>query len=122
MFVHKHFVSLNPPPLPTSEVMDFLLILYQKDLKQSREHSTKITIREQTLQKLRTNRIMNKRAFLILAHQNRTIAIASDFRVDGAKSPEIPPRKSRDFWGPRWTSQSQIANRKNRCDFGALSF
>ena len=24
-----------------------------------------------------------------LAHQNRTIAIASDFRVDGAKSPEI---------------------------------
>ena len=25
-----------------------------------------------------------------LAHQNRTIAIASDFRVDGAKSPEIP--------------------------------
>ena len=27
-----------------------------------------------------------------LAHQNRTIAIASDFRVDGAKSPEIPPK------------------------------
>ena len=25
-----------------------------------------------------------------LAHQNRTIAIASDLRVDGAKSPEIP--------------------------------
>ena len=25
----------------------------------------------------------------ILAHQNRTIAIASDFRVDGSKSPEI---------------------------------
>ena len=24
-----------------------------------------------------------------LAHQNRTIAIASDFRIDGAKSPEI---------------------------------
>ena len=24
-----------------------------------------------------------------LAHQNRTIAIASDFRVDGAPSPEI---------------------------------
>ena len=23
-------------------------------------------------------------------HQNRTIAIASDFRIDGAKSPEIP--------------------------------
>ena len=28
-----------------------------------------------------------------LAHQNRTIAIASDFRVDGAKSPEIPQKK-----------------------------
>ena len=28
--------------------------------------------------------------FLSLAHQNRTIAIARDFRVDGAKSPEIP--------------------------------
>ena len=25
----------------------------------------------------------------VLVHQNRTIAIASDFRVDGAKSPEI---------------------------------
>ena len=29
-------------------------------------------------------------------------------------------RKSRDFWGPRWASQPQIA--KHRCDFGALSF
>ena len=29
------------------------------------------------------------------------------------------PRKSRDFWGPRWGIA--IANRKNRCDFGALS-
>ena len=29
---------------------------------------------------------------LSLAHQNRTIAIASDFRVDGAKSPEIPQK------------------------------
>ena len=28
-----------------------------------------------------------------LAHQNRTIAIASDFRVDGAKSPEIPHKE-----------------------------
>ena len=28
-----------------------------------------------------------------LAHQNRTIAIASDFRVDGAKSPEIPQQE-----------------------------
>ena len=30
---------------------------------------------------------------LHLAHQNRTIAIASDFRVDGAKSPEIPQKE-----------------------------
>ena len=30
---------------------------------------------------------------LDLAHQNRTIAIASDFRVDGAKSPEIPQKE-----------------------------
>ena len=29
----------------------------------------------------------------VLAHQNRTIAIASDFRVDGAKSPEIPQKE-----------------------------
>ena len=28
-----------------------------------------------------------------LEHQNRTIAIASDFRVDGAKSPEIPQKE-----------------------------
>ena len=28
-----------------------------------------------------------------LAHQNRTIAIASDLRVDGAKSPEIPQQE-----------------------------
>ena len=27
-----------------------------------------------------------------LAHQNRAIAIASDFRVDGAKSPDIPQK------------------------------
>ena len=30
---------------------------------------------------------------LLLAHQNRTIAIASDFRVDGAESPEIPQKE-----------------------------
>ena len=30
---------------------------------------------------------------MVLAHQNRTIAIASGFRVDGAKSPEIPQRE-----------------------------
>ena len=28
-----------------------------------------------------------------LVHQNRTITIASDFRVDGAKSPEIPQKE-----------------------------
>ena len=30
---------------------------------------------------------------ITLAHQNRTIAIASDFRVGGAKSPEIPQQE-----------------------------
>ena len=30
---------------------------------------------------------------IFLAHQNRTIAIASDLRVDGAKSPEIPQKE-----------------------------
>ena len=29
----------------------------------------------------------------VLAHQNRTITIASDFRIDGAKSPEIPQKE-----------------------------
>ena len=31
--------------------------------------------------------------YMDLAHQNRTIAIASNFRVDGAKSPEIPQKE-----------------------------
>ena len=88
-----------------------------------------------------------------LAHQNRTIAIASGFRVDGVKSPEILEkervsgteiaarnRKSlatvhrthklqcsialssvRNRW--RFLGSAMgiaIANRKNRCDFGAL--
>ena len=91
-----------------------------------------------------------KKRLKSLAHQNRTIAIASDFRVDGAKSPEIPQKEgvlgseiatrnrkslatfhrtpksqckvseiASDFWGPRWAFA--IANRENRCDFGALS-
>ena len=90
-----------------------------------------------------------------LAHQNRTIAIASDLRVDGAKPPEILQnegvlgseiaarnRKSPatfhrtlksqcsivfscfgnrcDFSGP--AMGIAIANRTNRCDFGALRF
>ena len=45
-----------------------------------------------------------------LAHQNRTIAIASDFRVDGAKSPEILQKKGFfHFWAQ--TSQPEIAKR-----------
>ena len=36
--------------------------------------------------------LVNLRVFP-LAHQNRTRAIAGDFRVDGAKSPEIPQKK-----------------------------
>ena len=42
-----------------------------------------------------------------LAHQNRTTAIASDGRVDGAKSPEILQKEG--IWG--WNSQLEIANR-----------
>ena len=86
-----------------------------------------------------------------LAHQNRTIAITSDFRVDGAKLPEIPQkegvlgseiaarnRRSLATFHRTLKSQCGIAfsglgnraisgvrdghrNRKNRCDFGALS-
>ena len=43
-----------------------------------------------------------------LAHQSRTIAITSDFRVDGAKSPEI--KSERRGFGLRHRSpESQIA-------------
>ena len=67
-----------------------------------------------------------------LAHQNRTIAIASDFRVDGAKSPEIPQkegvlgsdiaarnRKSLATFHRTLKSQCSIALSclANRCDF-----
>ena len=67
-----------------------------------------------------------------LAHQNRTIAIASDFRVDGAKSPEIPQkkrvlgseiaarnRKSLATFHRTLQSQCSIAfsSLGNRCDF-----
>ena len=41
-----------------------------------------------------------------LAHQNRTIAIASDFRADGAKSPEIPQQEG--------VSASEIATRNRK--------
>ena len=41
-----------------------------------------------------------------LAHQNRTIAIASDFRVDGAKSPEILQKEG--IWG------SEVAARNHK--------
>ena len=43
---------------------------------------------------------------LSLARQNRTIAIASDFCVDGTKSPEIPQKEG--VWG----SKSAARNRK----------
>ena len=100
--------------------------------------------------------VLNKTS-LSLARQNRTIAIASDFCVDGTKSPEIPQKEG--VWGSKsaapksqiasdfevFPSHTQIAtqhcslvsrkslrvlgstmgiaiaNRKNRCNFGALS-
>ena len=43
-----------------------------------------------------------------LAHQNRTIAIASDFRVDGAKSPEILQKEG--FGLRNRSPKSQIAS------------
>ena len=70
-----------------------------------------------------------------LAHQNRTIAIASDFRVDGAKSPEIAQkegvlgseiaarnRKSLATFHRTLKSQCSIAFSYlgNRCDFWDL--
>ena len=60
MFVHD-FMPLNPP-LPTSKVMDFLLEFLLKGPQT--ELQTLSQNCKQTLQKLRTNRIVNKRAFL----------------------------------------------------------
>ena len=51
---------------------------------------------------------MNAEMIKSLAHQNRTIAIASDFRVDGAKSPEIPQQEG--VLGDQ-KSQPEIADR-----------
>ena len=42
----------------------------------------------------------------LLAHQNRTIALASDFRIDGAESPEIPQKEG--------VSASKIAARNHK--------
>ena len=73
--------------------------------------------------------------FCFLAHQNRTIAIASAFRVDGAKSPEIPQnegvqgseiaaRKRRSLATFHRTLKSQcsiaLSCLGNRCDFWGL--
>ena len=70
-----------------------------------------------------------------LTHQNRTIAIASDFRVDGAKSPEILQkeevlgseiaarnRKSLATFHRTLKSQCSIALScfRNRCDFSGV--
>ena len=91
----------------------------------------------------------NRRRLQGLAHQNRTIAIASDLRVDGAKSSKIPQKE--EVSGSEIANRQRlsiaplnrnaallslvseiasdlgsamgiaIADRKNRCDFGALS-
>ena len=45
-----------------------------------------------------------------LAHQNRTIATASDFRVDRAKSPQIPQKEGPGFGLSDRKSKSQIAS------------
>ena len=66
-----------------------------------------------------------------LVHQNRTIAIASDFRVDGAKSPEMgsqhpsPNVKNRDaqsacFEGSKTKTVLQPASRLEKLMEGLL--
>ena len=45
---------------------------------------------------------------MVLAHQNRRIAIASGFRVDRAKSPDIPQKE--EFRARNRNSKSQIAS------------
>ena len=64
-----------------------------------------------------------------LAHQNRTIAIASDFRVDGAKSPTIPQKegvlgsdiaarnRKPPFYRTLKSKCSIVSSLGNRCDF-----
>ena len=44
------------------------------------------------------------------AHQNRTIAISSDFRVDGTTSPEIPQKDRTGFGLRNRSPKSQIAS------------
>ena len=44
-----------------------------------------------------------------LAHYNRTIAIVSDFRINGIKSLKIPQKERKRFWAQK--SQPEIANR-----------
>ena len=51
-----------------------------------------LTIAKSPRQVLRP-RLASAMRVLNLAHQNRTIAIASDFRLNGAKSPEIPQKE-----------------------------
>ena len=62
------FVPLNPPPPPNQQSdgfpLEFLLKGPQTELRTPGQKC------EQTLQKLRTNRIMNKRAFLIFFRHN----------------------------------------------------
>ena len=66
-----------------------------------------------TLEDSEAKRILRARS-RSLAHQNRTIAIASDFRVDGAKSPEILQKEG--VW-PVWCSEIAARNRKSLATF-----
>ena len=63
MFVHNIFAPIKPPPPPNQQndgfPLEFLLKGPQTELRTLSQNC------EQTLQKLRTNRIMNKRVFLI---------------------------------------------------------
>ena len=71
-FLFTIFVPLDPPPPPNQQSdgfpLEFLLKGPQTELQTLRQNC------EQTLQKLRTNRIVNKRAFLICVEYHRSIA------------------------------------------------
>ena len=62
-----------------------------QDSEDSRSITTMLKHNHDPLQNRKVEKGDNN--YFCLAHQNRTTAIASDFRVDGAKSPEISQKE-----------------------------
>ena len=105
-FVHKIFVhnfcAPWPPPPPNQQSdgfsLKFLLKGPQTELWTLSQNC------EQTLQKLQTNRIMNKRAFLRLERQFATLCLFH--------APTSPPPRKDSKWGTqRRLQQSGLQNR-----------